>query len=102
MAIITKGMGAIKKITHLVDMKGRKRKIPAGTLKSSGGTLEGFTTKTKMPKYKGGQGKLFSEKFKKLQKQKSFKQLKFNLGDDKRFSSPLKKLNKLTEKAKVK
>ena len=99
MAIITKGMGAVKKITHLVDMKGRKRKIPAGTLKSSGGTLEGFTTKTKMPKYKGGQGKLFSEKFK---KQKSFKQLKFNLGDNKRFSSPLKKLKKLTEKAKVK
>ncbi len=99
MAIITKGMGAVKKITHLVDMKGRKRKIPAGTLKSSGGVLEGFTTKTKMPKYKGGQGKLFSEKFK---KQKSFKQLKFNLGDNKRFSSPLKKLKKLTEKAKVK
>ena len=101
MTIITKGMGAIKKITHLVDMKGRKRKIPAGTLKSSGGTLEGFTTKTKMPKYKGGQGKLFSEKFKKNEK-KSFKQLKFNLGDDKRFSSPIKKLKKLTEKAKVK
>ena len=67
MTILTKGMGGAKiLIKKLTDMSGRKRIV-------KGGELEDFTYKTKMPRNKG-QGKLFTEKFKK--ERKGPKQLK--------------------------
>ena len=68
MTLITKGMGGAKiLIKKLTDMSGRKRIV-------KGGELEDFRYKSKMPINKG-QGKLFTEKFKK--ESKGPKQLKF-------------------------
>jgi hypothetical protein len=61
MTILTKGMGGAKiLIKKLTDMSGRKRIV-------KGGELEDFTYKPKMP-LNTGQGKLFTEKFKKESK----------------------------------
>ena len=89
MTILTKGMGGAKiLIKKLTDMSGRKRIV-------KGGELEDFTYKPKMP-LNTGQGKLFTEKFKK--KSKGPKQLK--LFPAKRDAA--KTLKTLTKKAEIK
>jgi len=94
--ILTKGMGGAKiLIKKLTDMSGRKRIV-------KGGELEDFTYKPKMPLNKG-QGKLFTEKFKKESKQSN--QLEFNFKNknkNKKQKDLPKKLKTLIKKAEIK
>jgi len=112
MAIITKGMGAIMKLTksrkvsdlkkagkvpvkrETIDKFGRKR-INTDYV---GGPLKGFSYKPKMPR-KRGQGKLFGEKFEKPKKDP--KQLKFKFKDIRKVD-PEKRLKTAIKRAEVK
>ena len=108
MAIITKGMGAIMKLTKsrkvsdlkktgkfpikrvTVDSKGRQRK--------NTGPLKDFSYKPRMPR-KRGQGKLFGEKFEKPKKDP--KQLKFKFTEVRKVN-PEKRLKQVIKKSEVK
>ena len=112
MAIITKGMGAIMKLTKsrkvsdlkkagkvpvkrvTIDSKGRERK----NIDYVGGPLKDFSYKPRMPR-KRGQGKLFGEKFEKPKKDP--KQLKFKFKDIRKVN-PEKTLKTAIKRAEVK
>ena len=113
MAIITKGMGAIMKLTKsrkVSDLKktGKTFKTqnitygPDGRKRTNyryvGGPLTGFSTKPYMPK-KSGQGKLFREKFEKPKKDP--KQLKFKFTEVRKVN-PEKRLKQVIKKSEVK